>query len=114
VQRRRVVGQRCVVYGTGSASLATIREAFGEMPLRIVGFIDDDPHQHRLRVSGYSVLGNFSWLIEMIEKEEIDCVVLNTRIIDVDRLTALEAACTRHSISLLRLHVTVKPFIAAS
>ena len=114
VQRRRVIGQRCVVYGTGSASLATIREAFGELPLRIVGFVDDDPHQQRLRVSGYSVLGNFSRLIEMIEKEEIDCVVLNTRIIDVDRLTELEAACTRRSISLLRLHVTVKPFIAAS
>ena len=113
-QRQRVVGQRCVVYGTGSASLATIREAFGELPLRFVGFIDDDPRQRRLRVSGYSVLGDFNRLLEMIDREELDCVVLNTRIIDVDRLTALEAACTRRSISLLRLHINVKPFVAVS
>jgi UDP-GlcNAc:undecaprenyl-phosphate GlcNAc-1-phosphate transferase len=113
-QRRRAVGQRCVVYGTGSASLATIREAFGELPLRFVGFIDDDPRQRRLRVSGYSVLGDFARLLEMIEREELDCVVLNTRIIDVERLAELEAACTRRSVSLLRLHVNVKPFVAVS
>ena len=114
VLRRRVVGQRCIVYGTGSASLATIREAFGELPLRFVGFIDDDPHQRRLRVSGYSVLGDYRKLIGMIEREELDCVVLNTRIIDVDRLTELEAVCQQHTVSLLRLHIHVKPFVAAS
>ena len=114
VERRRVVGQRCVVYGTGSASLATIREAFGDLPLRFAGFIDDDPHQHRLRVSGYSVLGNFDSLLAMIGKGELDCVVLNTRLIDVERLAQLEAACQQRGVSLLRLQVNVKPFIAAS
>ena len=114
VQRRRVVGQRCVVYGTGSASLATIREAFGDRPLRILGFFDDDPRQHKLRVGGYSVLGDFAKLMAMIEEEELHCVVLNTRIIDVERLATLEAFCQRHGVSLLRLHVHVAPFVAAS
>jgi UDP-GlcNAc:undecaprenyl-phosphate GlcNAc-1-phosphate transferase len=114
VERRRVGADRVVIYGTGSASLATIREAFGDSPLRMVGFIDDDPQHRRLRVGGYSVLGDFRRLLEMIDKEELDCVVLNTRMIDVDRLTELEAACTRRSISLLRLHVNVKPFVAVS
>ncbi len=114
VQRRRVVGQRCVVYGTGSASLATIREAFGDQPLRIVGFIDDDPGQRSLRMSGYSVLGDFQKLLAMVHKEEVDCVVLNTRIIDVDRLQELETACSERDVSLMRLHVNLKPFVAAS
>ena len=114
VQRRRAVGQRCVIYGTGSASLATIREAFGDLPLRFIGFIDDDPHQKRTRVSGYEVLGAFDRLLRLVEDEDVDCVLLNTRIIDVDRLTELEAACQRHSIELLRLQINVKPFIAAS
>ena len=113
-QRRRVVGQRCVVYGTGSASLATIREAFGDLPLRFVGFIDDDPRQRRMRVSGYPVLGNFDRLVNMIDGDGLDCVVLNTRIIDVDRLNELEAACQRHGVSLLRLQINVKPFVAVS
>jgi UDP-GlcNAc:undecaprenyl-phosphate GlcNAc-1-phosphate transferase len=114
VQRWRVAGQRCVVYGTGSASLATIREAFGDLPLRVIGFIDDDPHQRRLRVSGYSVLGDFARLVTMIEQEDIDCVVLNTRAIDVDRLLELEAVCQRHAVSLLRLHIQVRPLVTAS
>jgi UDP-GlcNAc:undecaprenyl-phosphate GlcNAc-1-phosphate transferase len=114
VQRRRVGGQRCVVYGTGTASLATIREAFGELPLRFVGFIDDDPYQRRMRVAGYPVLGGFDRLVGMVQAGEIDCVVLNTRMIDVARLTDLEAACQSREIELLRLHINVKPFIAAS
>lgn len=115
VARRRTEGQRCIVYGTGSASLATIREAFGDhVALRIVGFVDDDPHQHRMRVSGYSVLGNFDTLMTLIDRGEVDCVVLNTRIIDVSRLEKLEAACQARDIDLLRLHINVTPVVAAS
>ena len=114
VQRWRAAGQRCAVYGTGSASLATIREAFGDLPLRMVGFIDDDPHQRRLRVSGYSVLGDFATLVAMIEKDDVDCVVLNTHSIDVGRLAELETVCRRHAVSLLRLHLQVRPFVASS
>ena len=115
VARRRTEGQRCIVYGTGSASLATIREAFGDhVALRIVGFVDDDPHQHRMRVSGYSVLGNFDTLMKLVDCGEVDCVVLNTRIIDVSRLESLEAACQARDIDLLRLHINVKPIVAAS
>ena len=114
VHRRRTVGERCVVYGTGNAGLATIREAFGDLPLRIVGFVDDDPYQRWVRVSGYSVLGGFDRLLEMINRDELDCVVLNTRIIDVERLQQLERVCQEAGIDLLRLHINVRPFIAAS
>jgi UDP-GlcNAc:undecaprenyl-phosphate GlcNAc-1-phosphate transferase len=115
VHRRQAGGERCVVYGTGGASLSTIREAFGDrVPLRVVGFIDDDPNQHRLRVAGYPVLGNFQTLLDMIGRNDVDCVVLNTRIIAVDRLGHLEAACQMGDIDLLRLQLHVKPFSAVS
>ena len=115
VQRRRNEGERCVVYGTAGASLATIREAFGDsVPLRIVGFVDDDPQQRRLRVGGYHVLGGYERLLTMIDANELDCVLLNTRIIDVDRLRRLELACQQRDINLLRLRIDVKPTSAAS
>jgi UDP-GlcNAc:undecaprenyl-phosphate/decaprenyl-phosphate GlcNAc-1-phosphate transferase len=114
VQRRDARGARCVVYGTGTASVATIREAFGERPLRIVGFVDDDPQQQQLRVGGYSVLGTFDALNDLLERDQVDCVVLNTRLIDVDRLIALDEACQRLDVELLRLEVHVKPLVAAS
>jgi len=65
-------------------------------------------------VGGYSVLGTFDRLISLIEKDEVDCVVLNTRIIDVDRLIELEAVCQQTGVSLLKLQINVKPFVVAS
>jgi UDP-GlcNAc:undecaprenyl-phosphate GlcNAc-1-phosphate transferase len=114
VERRRTVGERCVVYGTGAASLATIREALGQRPLRILGFVDEDPRQKGHSVGGYAVLGDFTTLLELMQNHALDSIVLNTRLIDVDRLRALEAACQEHQITLLHLHIGVQPFTAAS
>jgi len=106
VLRRRAAGQRCVIYGTDGASLATIREAFGSsVALKIVGFIDDDPARHRMTVGGYSVLGNHADLLSVIQRRDVDCVVLNTHLVDVDRLQELERVCGDHDVELLRLQI---------
>jgi UDP-GlcNAc:undecaprenyl-phosphate GlcNAc-1-phosphate transferase len=115
ILRRTSLGRRCVIYGTGGASLGTIREAFGaEVTLKIVGFIDDDPLHRRMRVSGYSVLGDYAQLLGMIERRDLDCVVLNTPVVSVERLQELEQRCGAHEIDLLRLHVHLKPLSAAA
>jgi UDP-GlcNAc:undecaprenyl-phosphate/decaprenyl-phosphate GlcNAc-1-phosphate transferase len=114
VLRRTTVGQRCIVYGTRGASLATIREAFGEGPLKILGFVDDDPMQRHVRVGGYSVVGGYEDLLLLVRHGELDCVVLNTPLVDVERLQRLEAACTEREIQILRLQVQLKPISAAS
>jgi UDP-GlcNAc:undecaprenyl-phosphate GlcNAc-1-phosphate transferase len=115
VLRRNAVGQRVVIYGTGGASLATIREAFGaEVPLKIVGYVDDDPVHRHVRVGGYSVVGGLEELLSMIERSEVDCVVVNTHLIDAERLQALEAQCRGSEVELLRLHLNLKRLSAAS
>jgi len=115
ILRRSSLGRRCVIYGTGGASLGTIREAFGaDVTLKIVGFIDDDPLHRRMRVSGYSVLGDYAQLLGMIERRDVDCVVLNTPVVSVERLQELEQQCGTHEIDLLRLHVHLKPLSAAA
>jgi UDP-GlcNAc:undecaprenyl-phosphate GlcNAc-1-phosphate transferase len=115
ILRRSAVGRRCVIHGTGGASLGTIREAFGaEVSLKIVGFIDDDPLHRNMRVSGYSVVGNHADLLTMIERGEVDCVVLNTPLLPVEYLQALEQSCDAHEIDLLRLQVHLKRLSVAS
>ena len=115
ILRRSASGQRCIIYGTGGASLGTIREAFGtDVSLKIVGFIDDDPRQRSMRVSGYSVLGDHAQLLGMIERRDVDCVVLNTPVVSVERLQELERQCGAQEIALLRLHVHLKPLSAAA
>lgn len=110
VLRRHSVGQRCVIYGTGGASLSTIREAFGASVVpKIVGFVEDDPVHRNTRVGGYSVIGGYADLIRIIERGEIDCVVLNTHLVNVEHLQKLEAACGDNEIELLRIQVDLKP-----
>jgi UDP-GlcNAc:undecaprenyl-phosphate GlcNAc-1-phosphate transferase len=115
ILRRSTLGERCVIYGTNGASLGTIREAFGaNISLKVVGFIDDDPMHRHMRVGGYSVLGTHDRLFEMIDRGEIDCVVLNTAIVAVELLQELERRCSAHEVDLLRLHVHLKPLTLAA
>jgi UDP-GlcNAc:undecaprenyl-phosphate GlcNAc-1-phosphate transferase len=112
--RRQSGGERCVIYGTVGASIATIREAFADRPLKIIGFVDDDPRQFHSRVAGISVLGGFSHLLKMIDGAGVDCVVVNTRVADVERLQTLEAACRAHDVELVKVQLSIKPFHIAS
>jgi UDP-GlcNAc:undecaprenyl-phosphate GlcNAc-1-phosphate transferase len=112
--RRRSAGQRCIIYGTSGASVATIREAFDERPLKIIGFADDDPMQANARVAGYSVIGDFGRLLALIDTGEVDCVVVNTRVADVGRLQKLEASCRAHEVDLVKIQLNLKPFHVAS
>ena len=104
-----------MIYGTGGASMVTIREAFGaEVPLKIVGYIDDEPLHRNLRVSGYSVMEDHADLLAMIERGDVDCVVLNTPLLAAENLQALEQSCDAHEINLLRLQVHLKRLSVAS
>jgi len=112
--RRRTSGQRCIIYGTSGASIATIREAFDQQPLKIIGFVDDDPMQANARVGGYSVIGDFGRLLALVDTGEVDCVVVNTRVADVERLQKLEASCRAHDVDLVKIQLNLKPFHVAS
>jgi UDP-GlcNAc:undecaprenyl-phosphate GlcNAc-1-phosphate transferase len=112
--RRRSAGQRCIIYGTTGASVATIREAFDQRPLKILGFADDDPMQANARVAGYSVIGDFGRMLAMIDTGEVDCVVVNTRVADVERLQKLEASCRAHEVDLVKIQLNLAPFHVAS
>ena len=115
IHRRQSTGRRCVVYGTTGASLLTIREAFGaHTPLKIVGFVDDNPLNERNRVSGYPVLGGFPALLALIENDAIDCVVMNTSLVKTDRLVHLQTSCAERNVELLRLDIHLKPLSAVS
>jgi UDP-GlcNAc:undecaprenyl-phosphate GlcNAc-1-phosphate transferase len=115
VLRRSASGPRVVIYGTGGASLATIREAFGaDVPLKIVGYVEDDPTHLNVRVGGYSVIGGLAELLTLIQSGEVDCVLINTHLIDAERLQTVEAHCRGSEVEVLRLHLHLKRLSAAS
>ncbi len=108
-ERRQSAGRRCVIYGTGGAGVATIREAFDRNPLKIIGYIDDDPRQHNDRVHGYEVLGDSRLLCAMIPRGEVECVVVNTLVADAAPLEEVERLCRAHGVTLVRIQVSLNP-----
>jgi hypothetical protein len=60
------------------------------------------------------VLGGHAHLLGMVERGEVDCIVLNTSLIDIDLLQNLQRVCAEFDVELLRLHVLVKRLSAAS
>ena len=78
--------------------------------LKIVGFIDDDPMHRHVRVGGYSVVGSFSDLQSLIRAGDLDLVVLNTPLLDADRLRELERCGQEHDVQVLRLQMQSADF----
>jgi UDP-GlcNAc:undecaprenyl-phosphate GlcNAc-1-phosphate transferase len=115
VLRRTNAGRRVLIYGTTGASQATIREAFGsDVMLKIVGYIDDDPLKKGIRVGGYAVVGNANDLLEILQRGEVDCVVINTSLLDATLLQSVERICRDHDIELLRLQIHLRRLSAVS
>jgi UDP-GlcNAc:undecaprenyl-phosphate GlcNAc-1-phosphate transferase len=113
VQRQRSASRRAVIYGAGQNAAVALRELHDRqpMPLRVVGFVDDDPWTARTRVFGYPVLGTYHAIDKLVTTHAVDVVVLNHPL-DEDRLAALEALCEEHDVSLLRLHVAVEELVS--
>jgi FlaA1/EpsC-like NDP-sugar epimerase len=82
--------------------------------LKILGFIDDDPMHRNSRVGGYSVVGSFVDLLALVRAGGLDCVVLNTPLLDVDRLQTLERCCEERDVQILRLQMQLKRVSTAS
>ena len=113
LQRNRKTARRVVVYGAGGGGALVVREltAAEETPYRILGFADDDARKQRMRVQGYPVIGGYESLRSLVASGAVDLVVISARLIDVDRLRALEALCGDHGVALSRLRVGLEPIV---
>ena len=86
---------RTLIYGAGEVGqlltwrLRTRKEGSG---YRLVGFIDDDRAKRGLRVHGIEVLGNRSDLAGIVEREQVDLIVLAIANITGEKLRAIVSA----------------------
>jgi UDP-GlcNAc:undecaprenyl-phosphate GlcNAc-1-phosphate transferase len=115
LQRSRKSATRVVIYGAGDGGSLIVRELTTSQDAHysIIGFVDDDPRKHRMRVQGYPVLGAYSSLSALILSGAVDSVVISARIIDVGRLRDLESLCGDNGVSLSRLNVGLQLLVGA-
>lgn len=115
VQRRSQTGTRVIIYGAGDAAASAARDIltrrFGNY--RMLGFIVEDPSMERARMQGYPVIGNYASLERMVREGSVDLIVL-TQLVSIERLDSLRDCCSKHSVSLERLHFALDQLVAAS
>jgi len=102
--RRRRPGHRLAIYGAGEAGSLVLRELLGHPSeqFRMIGFIDDDPGAHSLRLQGYPVLGGERKLVELIQTGKVDVVVIGSLHLDPERRSRLEHACGENDVRLMK------------
>lgn len=113
--RRNQRGTRVAIYGAGDVGASAVRDILSRRfdSYRMLGFIVEDPSLERVRMQGYSVIGNYEYLLRLVEESGVDLVVI-TQPIDVERLELLRRHCAEHRVSLERLHFALDQLVAAS
>jgi UDP-GlcNAc:undecaprenyl-phosphate/decaprenyl-phosphate GlcNAc-1-phosphate transferase len=112
--RRRRPGQRLVIYGDAHSAGVLLRDLLGSPgeSYRVIGFINDDPATHSMRLQGYPVLGGERRLLELVAMREVDVVVVDPNAAQTTSLTELEAACRVAGVRLLRLRYSLDSIVA--
>ena len=82
----KVIGERALIFGAGSAGINLLREIrrHPELGINPMGFIDDDTAKHGLIVDGIEVLGGREKTEEYVEQLEIRVVLLAVPSADTD------------------------------
>jgi len=104
-------GRRVLILGAGDGGEMIVRELrnnpnWNKTP---VGFIDDDPLKEGRVIQGLPVFGSRSNLKEIIEKNEIDDILISTRSIADNEIAELIRFCGETNVGLFNAHVIIEP-----
>ena len=111
---RRQGGQRLMIYGAGEGGQVAFQELVNplESPYRMLGFADDDRRKHGTRLLGYSVVGGYREVSLLVQHEQVDEIVVSTRLFDGIHLAELEQLCSAYGAALTRIHVDLQRLVA--
>jgi UDP-GlcNAc:undecaprenyl-phosphate GlcNAc-1-phosphate transferase len=87
--------RRTVVVGAGKTGLSLMRELRETAGERVIGFIDDNPHLRRRRISGVAVLGTTAELARILAHDRVDIVLVTIPNAPRETLETLVDACTQ-------------------
>ena len=84
--------RRALIVGAGEAGVMVARELLRhpEAGLRPIGFLDDDPRKQSLTIDGVPVLGSIERLPKLLQRGEVDQVVLAIGSADGDLVRRVE------------------------
>ncbi|MGZ4809168.1 MAG: hypothetical protein ACXV7D_07535, partial [Thermoanaerobaculia bacterium] len=88
-------GEPVLIYGAGKAGAMALREILtnSDVPMRPVGFIDDDPAMRGRFVNGYPVLGDLDDLADVVVDMKTRGVVIASDKIPVAKVQSARRTC---------------------
>ena len=108
--RRRKQSRRVLIYGAGSGGQLLVREMRANMHwnMRPVAFIDDDPVKISRYILGVPVRGTFDDLNALLQRLDVDDVVLSSAAINGEREVAIRTICNTLGKPVRRLHLELR------
>jgi FlaA1/EpsC-like NDP-sugar epimerase len=103
--RARPGARRVLIVGAGDGGRLVLREILRnpDLGLSPVGFVDDDPTKHRMRVEGVRVLGRTSELARILDEAEPDEVTIAIPSAPGTLRAAVVSACRARGIQVRTL-----------
>ncbi len=77
-ERPKSTAQRILIAGAGDAGIMIARELMSNPQLELypIGFIDDDPNKHKVRIVSLPVFGGRDRLAEIVKRENVSQVII--------------------------------------
>jgi UDP-GlcNAc:undecaprenyl-phosphate GlcNAc-1-phosphate transferase len=100
---------RVVIYGAGDGGSIVLREVLKmSRPSHVLGFVDDDARKERVRVQGYAVLGNRTYLRDLISHRGVEEVVISSKHIPDAIVEDLLGLCSTQGVTLSRFQLQLE------
>lgn len=95
------VGSKVLILGAGDGGEMLLREIRNNpsINLKVVGFLDDDPHKQERLIHGVKVIGKIDGLAEIVKKTGADEVVIAMPSAAASRIAAIISICRTNKIS---------------
>jgi FlaA1/EpsC-like NDP-sugar epimerase len=93
--------KKVLIIGAGAAGEKILREILDNYQLhyQVVGFIDDDPGKQGRSIHGISVLGNVENIANILEKEEVEEILIAIPSASGDQIRHIVEACQNCAVS---------------
>jgi UDP-GlcNAc:undecaprenyl-phosphate GlcNAc-1-phosphate transferase len=107
--------QRVMIYGAGDGGVLALRELRNnaDWERSVVGFIDDDRWKHRTSIHGVPVLGGTDHLDDLLDRHQIDEIIVTSNKVSPERLAALTAACDAREVRIVRAWLKLDKLVAS-
>nr|HID58812.1 glycosyl transferase [Desulfobacterales bacterium] len=115
MKRKRLSGERVLIYGAGRGGEVLLREILNNQRLGIkpIGFIDDDRMKSGKRLLGYPILGTIHDLEGILERFDIDGVVISFNRKNEEKMKRLINLCQQRKLFLKRFSIRLDDVITS-